>query len=76
MINLTTKQEVTTKREYRIEVTGKDLIELIAQGTTHKKIPLNARVEVMVPGGGDWSSCELDINDHPIIIQWEEVERA
>lgn len=34
------------------------------------QIPDNAEVFVTVPGGGDWSNTNLDIDDHSVEIVW------
>ena len=55
---------------FRIEVTGEQLIKLINDFYKGDKIPSNAFIYVAVPGGGDWSNTDLDINEHPVIITW------
>lgn len=71
------KKVVTTTRKIRIEVEGHDLIRLLE--TTGQIPKVSARngvkVFVTVPGGGDWSGSDLDIErETRIQIEWEEVE--
>ena len=61
----------TTAKKVTIEVDAVTLIEALrANGV---KIPGDAKVYVTVPGGGDWSHTDLDIDDDaPLTIEYEE----
>ena len=41
-------------------------------------IPKGAAISITVPGGGDWSHCELDLDHYgPIHVAWsEETEKT
>ena len=57
---------------YTIKLSGKKIIELLNAFYDNVVIPDNAEVIVYVPGGGDWSHMDLEIDsDCPIIIRWE-----
>ncbi len=58
---------ITTSHE--VALTKVMLLALIRQGTP---IPANANVFVSVPGGGDWSNTDLDIDDDIVIhVHWK-----
>ncbi len=61
------------KRRLTIQLTDQDILRLLReQGAA---IPPEARITVMVPGGGDWSNTALDISkETPIEIEWSEHE--
>lgn len=46
---------------------------LDAEGRSDEHIPIDATLSVHVPGGGDWSNTdlELDERDRPLEIRWE-----
>jgi hypothetical protein len=57
-------ESVVTTR-YSLELSGADLKRQLA-------IPEDARVTISIPGGGDWSNSNLDLDDgHKIDIRWE-----
>lgn len=59
----------------KIELDRETLLQLLASHTDCGDIPSYATVYVRVPGGGDWSNMDLDINDAaPVIITWIEIE--
>lgn len=58
---------VSTTRSYEGTITIRDLRAAF-------NIPANAKVTVHVPGGGDWSHCDLEIEEHPINVSWDETE--
>lgn len=39
-----------------------------------KEIPDNAEVFVRVPGGGDWSNTDLNLDDTRLVVRWTEYE--
>ena len=61
-----------------LEVSKSLLLETInreRQRTHQDPIPVNhCEVTVRVPGGGDWSNTDLDLNDQEQVIQvrWKE----
>lgn len=61
------------KRRLTIRLTDQDILHFLReQGAA---IPPEARITVMVPGGGDWSNTALDISkETPIEIEWSEHE--
>jgi hypothetical protein len=79
-LDLTTKTTTTTTRRHRVEIDNTDLIQLLTNLTTANLAdvsipPDGARIYISIPGGGDWSSTDLDIDkDNPIVIEWEEEE--
>lgn len=70
-------QTVRTTVEREIHLNNEDLIlainqELKSQGAA--VIPPEAEIYFSVPGGGDWSNTDIDIDDQcPIKIKWTEV---
>lgn len=72
------KGKIKTRREVRttnfLSVGKKDFLN--ALGNCGTIIPEGATVFVRVPGGGDWSNenLEIDDDDCSIHVQWEETE--
>jgi hypothetical protein len=66
-LNATTNQIATTK----ITITGKDILELLkAKYPEHFRLSTKSKVTFQVPGGGDYSNMELDIDsENPIHIE-------
>lgn len=65
----------TIKTNNTLQVTNTDLIAALNRANPDLKIPDGARVYVSIPGGGDYSSMNLDIDgDCPITVSWETVE--
>ena len=63
--NIVTKVE--TVETHEVCLNGKHIREILG-------IPHNARVKVSVPGGGDWSHTDLDLDHgHTLDISWEVV---
>lgn len=58
----------------KITLTGAEIRDLIR--TLGVKVPADATISVYVPGGGDWSHSDLDINEHPVTIVWKESHEA
>jgi len=58
------------KRVVTIRRTGEITAEVLRKTFG---IPAGATISVTVPGGGDWSNCELDLDHHgPISVSWSE----
>lgn len=77
------KSEIEQYRRVRLELSGKELIDLICgrMGSIMQildqngkiNIPSNASVTFKVPSGGDYSGESLGISTtHPIVISWTE----
>jgi len=74
-MDILTTQTVTTSVDKRIEL-GFTAIRLLLEreGIT---LPTGAKITVTVPGGGDWSNTELDIDDHtPVVVSWKETTKS
>lgn len=62
----------------RTEITRGTLKVSVQQWCEHRaelclkhKIPESAKVEVEIPGGGDWSNCRVDAKDIDIVVTWK-----
>ncbi|UFK26730.1 hypothetical protein [Roseobacter phage RDJL6] len=65
-LDIRTETKTTTVKSHSIELSG-------AAIKRHLGIPNNARITVAVPGGGDWSNMDLDLDaGHTLDISWEE----
>jgi hypothetical protein len=72
VVSATTVRTETTRR---VEL-GFTQIRLMleAHGIT---LPAGARITVQVPGGGDWSNTELEVDDRcPVVVAWTEVTQS
>ena len=72
MLTKKTKRTRITEN-FNLEINGKELRSMINQklsAINADRIPNDARLFVMVPGGGDWSYEALDLDNHPIQIEW------
>lgn len=59
---------VVTSRDCSMELTGAQIKEALG-------IPADASVNVRVPGGGDWSNTNLDLDGpHTLNISWTETD--
>ncbi len=62
------KTKTTTTTQHSLELSG-------AAIKRHLGIPNDARVKVSIPGGGDWSNTDLDLdNGTTLDIDWETVK--
>lgn len=61
---ITTKKTVETR--HYLELDRPKLLAILRQ--CGHEVPDNAGIFVKVPGGGDWSNEQLDIDDAPIQI--------
>ena len=61
----------TTKTNTRVEISFSRLRELLG-------LPENVTIFVRVPGGGDWSNTDLEIDDRdrPLVAEFETVEQS
>jgi len=74
-MDILTTRTVTTSVDKRIEL-GFTAIRLLLEreGIT---LPAGTKITVTVPGGGDWSNTELDIDDHtPVVVSWNETTKS
>jgi hypothetical protein len=52
-----------------------DVIEMLRREFPDQKIPDNAQVWMEVPGGGDWSNMQLDVEPgSPLNVAWVTTE--
>lgn len=75
--DLIVKTEINETRQ--IKISGSDLLEMLRLYIKTKgydlKIPThgNIGVSVYVPGGGDWSHQDLEINDENVVtVEWKD----
>lgn len=67
---LQSRSTVTTVR-HRLELDDDKIRSLLLHAGV--VVPDNAKIIVPVPGGGDWSNCDLDIIPGcPVTVTWEE----
>ncbi len=65
--------EVSTQTKHHVKLTGEGLRQLFADAGF--KVPKHACIAVRVPGGGDWSNTNLEIDqDHVLEIWWIDVK--
>lgn len=71
---ISTRTRVTRSCEIRLN--REDLLTAVQQVFEehgNDSIPDDAEIAFNVPGGGDWSSMSIDINDeNPVVISWTE----
>lgn len=74
MISNKTKRVVRTK-EVSMELSAADILELLRRAG--HDVPASAassglRIYFAVPGGGDWSNTDIDIDEkHPLYVEWK-----
>jgi len=62
--------DTTTIVRKHITLRRSDILELLQR--VGWKVPSGADITVRVPGGGDWSGMDLDLDEHNINIDWTE----
>lgn len=72
-MNIKEQTRTRVTKKHHATLRGVDVLsainqELAAQGIN--RIPEDAYIFVTVPGGGDWSNTELDLNEHEVEIKW------
>lgn len=70
-------QRVTVTRHNSLVIDNAELRDMLRQRGF--SVPANARIYFSVPGGGDWSNTDIDIDkDNPISIEWvvEQVQES
>lgn len=71
----TTNQTVTI--DSQIELTGKDIVEILSSKGFLPKLTKDYRVYINVPTGGDYSGMELEIDEMtPLIITYTEANKS
>ncbi len=55
----TRTKTITTTTRVEYQITADDIRKALA-------LPKGAVLFIQVPGGGDWSNCALDLDEHPI----------
>lgn len=69
MIELKVTKKISTRRQYRLEIDRSFIVNHIKD--MGYILPRDAGIYVQVPGGGDYSNAQLDIDkDCPIIVTW------
>ena len=72
-------KKVTVVRTERcsIELDEKIIRQLVQVAGAQIPEDANVRIYFAVPGGGDWSNTEIDIdNQHPIYVEWTKTEES
>ena len=66
---ITQRAVIQTTREFTVELTREWLVKALA--ADGRVVPENAKFSVAVPGGGDWSNCDLEIDhDTTLTAAW------
>ena len=71
------KTHVRTERHTRLQLSGTDIRLAIARHLEAEgmpDLPRDAKLFVLVPGGGDWSNTSLDLDEYPIHVEWTIIE--
>lgn len=64
----------TEKRSFEMN-RGDIAAALRALGVALPKDPVEVRIYFAVPGGGDWSNTDIDIDDkNPVRVEWQTTE--
>lgn len=68
-------ERVTVNRSFQIELNADD-IRLMMKDAGYE-IPADAEFVFRVPGGADWSNCDLDIDaENPVCVRWQTREET
>lgn len=81
MIDLKVGMKTKRTTNYEVQLTGEQIADLLSQELSAQGVSeqprkgTNVKVYVSVPGGGDYSSTDLDIDDDcTITVEWQETE--
>ena len=76
-MKVTGKLTVTKTQSLSCEVTYDDILALV-RGQCSIPAGVEVRIFVEVPGGEDWSSCDLDVAQHPVQVraEWSVIDDA
>lgn len=72
------KQQIPMSVPMILKITKSDLLEMVNRELQRQRdtpVPVNlCEVTVPVPGGGDWSNTNLDLDDREAVIEirWKE----
>lgn len=69
-------EKKTTVTEVELKVEGKQVIAALREWLEQENIPAHASFSVRVPGGGDWSNTDLDIEDADFTVHWIKREES
>ena len=59
-----------TEKNYEYKLSGKDIVSLLTRNKKFSEGEIIQSITVRVPGGGDWSHMNLDIDeDCPVVIK-------
>lgn len=65
-----TRKTKTTVETHRMTLDRGDLVKFLQHAGY--EVPSDASCHVSIPGGGDWSNIDLEINaDVPLVVSWE-----
>jgi len=74
-MDIAVAQVVRTETTKRLELDGDVIRGLLASRGVD--VPRDARITVTVPGGGDWSNTDLEVDARcPVVVTWTEVEQS
>lgn len=74
-MDIATNKTTTVFEQTVVKLDRNDVMKLLANAGID--CPPDAQITVQVPGGGDWSHCDLDISDeNPIMVQFTNVTTA
>ena len=74
MVQITTEEVKTVKTVRKVKLTKQQIIGLLNDAIDYE-VPNDAQVFIRVPGGGDWSNEDLDIEgSHGVEVLWEDFD--
>ncbi len=63
----------TTESTYTVRIGRIDLIKFVKDHYA-TDLPASVEIFVRVPGGGDWSGMDLEIDgDEEVVVRWKEI---
>lgn len=68
--------ETETTKTRRATIDRSAFIEILRRCPGFGGISDDAKVWVLVPSGGDYSDCALDLDEAPVKIKWQETEKS
>jgi len=72
------KVETTTRRNHSVELNKLAILDLLKTAGVDfgERLIGEISVKVTVPGGGDWSGMDLDLDNAPVRVEWVEVNEG
>ena len=68
-MTITITTTATVRRDAEVRLTSGDVLALLR--AAGYDVPLDARVSVDVPRGGDYSGMELEVDaEAPVVVRW------